>query len=594
MTEETPSSESLLDHQLPVRYQIQNVLASGGMGVVLLAEDSFLQRNVAIKVIQSKLFSDAELKERFSREVRLLSALNHPNIVKILNHGLSEKGNPYYVMELLKGQTLASFLHKNGVLSLDQFRAIFLQILSGLAWAHKHNVIHRDMNSNNIILDSDSENIHATIIDFGISRIESSDPAASNTLTATGTLIGNPVYMSPEQCSARQATPRSDLYSVGCLMYESLIGQAPFSGTSPIDLMYKHVNEKAPDIERLVGDKHKKAIARLIEKCMQKRPEERPQSAEELRTELEKIFLSISKPGESFTTPPKVEKTKPKKQLLALSAALISILLFSIFYFKTSKPSIGRVSPKTDNQVLSAKKRCSKLKKEMDQAFRVDSKNMLRRRLSIELKYLAEIQMKSADGAREAEKNLSQALLLTSARSDQVEIPLRRAECKRTYGNLKGAMEDFALAEQSALQFNHGNPGNWQHVMILNRLANFYIRIGDLPSAARTVDRLVGLWDNNDVWWDNPLEMPIGARNSLLILDLASRKIEAESERMIQLRIINTISEAILLRFGNGSLSKRTLANTLDNTKQALAIALDKIVPLLRQNSSNENETAPT
>ncbi len=603
MLEDSLSYEDITNLHLPARYKIEQPLAKGGMGIVLKAEDSYLQRSVAIKLIQVERFNDGEFQERFLREARMLSSLDHPNIVKVLNHGLSESGVPYYVMELLKGDTLAAFLLKNGVLSLGQFRSIFKQILAGLSEAHRHNIVHRDLNSKNIVLVSDSEKIHAKIIDFGISRIDE-DASMTRTLTVTGKLIGNPSYMSPEQCKGQRATYSSDIYSVGCLMYECLSGQPPFQGISAMDLMYKHVNEKAPEMEQMVFDKKRKALAKLIDKCMKKDPGERPVSTEELETELAEIFQSITETNEIFIKKPTVS-TGSKMAPALISLFIVLLAGASAFFYMrvaNENKTAAETQTKTDDNLQLATKHCNKLKKEMDEAFRPDSKNLLRKRLANELKYLAALQMKTAIPGRDAvlasqaEENLGQALLLTSTRADLVELPLRRAECKQITGNFAGAKKDFDLAEENAIQLNRGKVGSWLQIMSLSSLASYHAKRRDLQAANQTMDKLIGLWSNsnNDIYWDNPLETSIGARNTSLILDLATAKFDTEQERITQLTIINKVSKAILGHIASDTLSKRTRAITLKNANNALLLARDNIVPSLPTGAESERLSKQT
>lgn len=604
MLEDSLSDEGISNIHLPARYKLEGVLAKGGMGIVLKAEDSFLQRSVAIKLIQFERFADAAFQERFVREARTLSCLDHPNIVKVLNHGVSESGVPYCVMELLKGQTLAAFLLEHGVLSLGQFHSIFTQILDGLSEAHKHSIVHRDINSKNIVLVQDMGKIHPKIIDFGISRIEEDNSMGAATLTGTGKLIGNPTYMSPEQCSGQKATFSSDIYSLGCLMYECLSGKHPFQGMSAMDLMYKHVNEIAPAMEQMVSDKSRKALAKLIDRCMKKDPGERPASAEELKIGLEQIFQSINEPDEIFTntTSSSIGRKKGLVPILLVAVLLASILAFFYLRIAGQNKVAAEVSVQANDDLELATKRCNQLKQEMDKAFRTESKNLLQRRLANELKYLADIQIKSAKPGKEAavavqaEETLSQALALTNNRTDLVELPLRRAECKSIAGNFTGAKKDFDLAELTAVQLNNGRMGSWLQIMSLSRLANHQCKTKNIGAANQTMDKLIGFWSNsnNDINWDSPLETPIGTRNSTMILDLAAAKFDSPQERIIQLTIINKVSKTILEHIESDTLSKRTRTTTVQNTNRALLHARDNIIPNLPADAESERLSKQT
>src|SRR5579863_8262219 len=222
-------------------YEIQSPLGAGGMGEVYRARDTRLERTVAIKVLPSHLSSNPELKARFEREARAISSLNHPYICHLYDIG-SQDGIAYLVMEFLQGETLADRLRR-GPLPLEQFLKSAIEICEGLEKAHRSGVIHRDLKPSNIMLTASG----AKLMDFGLAKALStptakasgltvtfSTPAASQPLTAQGTVVGTFQYMSPEQLEGKDADARSDMFALGAVLYEMLTGRRAFEGKSAL------------------------------------------------------------------------------------------------------------------------------------------------------------------------------------------------------------------------------------------------------------------------------------------------------------------------------------------------------------------------
>jgi eukaryotic-like serine/threonine-protein kinase len=218
-------------------YEIQSVLGVGGMGEVYCARDSRLSRTVAIKVLPERLSSSLEAKQRFEREARTISSLNHPHICQLYDIG-SQNGMDFLVMEFLEGETLAERLRK-GALQVEQCLRIASEICEGLEKAHRGGVVHRDLKPANIFLTQDG---HVKLLDFGLARISSrfADPigddaqtlASKLNLTSPGTAIGTVAYMSPEQARGEAIDERSDLFSLGVVLYEMCCGRRPFEGAT--------------------------------------------------------------------------------------------------------------------------------------------------------------------------------------------------------------------------------------------------------------------------------------------------------------------------------------------------------------------------
>jgi serine/threonine protein kinase len=246
-----PSNEhSLLGRVLEGRYRIDAVLGKGGVGVVYRAEHTTLGRPVAIKVLHEYFGDREDLRLRFEREAKVLSALAHPQVVAITDYGIAE-GMPYLAMELLVGQTLAELLHERRVLHQDEALEISRGILRGLAFAHARGVLHRDLKPANVFLQRlPDDPHHVKLLDFGLAKIvEAEDDALDElTLTRQGTVLGTPAYMSPEQASGATVDSRTDIYSVGCILFELFAGRAPYLAATRPDLIRLHMLGAIPRV----------------------------------------------------------------------------------------------------------------------------------------------------------------------------------------------------------------------------------------------------------------------------------------------------------------------------------------------------------
>lgn len=257
------------------RYEILGIIGDGGMGKVYKARHNLMKRIVAIKMLLPHLVQSAAALKRFQQEAQAASALNHPNILTVYDFGISDQGMPYLVMDYLEGTSLAALLQEQGYLPAERAIHIFSQACSALAHAHQKGVIHRDLKPANIMLiDYDGQPDFLKIVDFGIAKLLQPDGAEQ--LTHTGEVFGSPLYMSPEQCRGRELDPRSDIYSLGCVMYRTVTGKPVFSGRDPMECMYKQVNDMPSTFKDVVPelgltDKLEHAIFRAISKEVEDR-----------------------------------------------------------------------------------------------------------------------------------------------------------------------------------------------------------------------------------------------------------------------------------------------------------------------------------
>ncbi|MBS1952992.1 MAG: serine/threonine protein kinase [Cyanobacteria bacterium SZAS-4] len=269
------------------RYEILEVVGRGGMSVVYKAQQMFMQNYVAIKVLNQSLSSDPTSFDRFKLEAIAAISIRDKNVIQVLDFGISDD-KAFLIMENLEGQDLADWLQKNGDMPVDHALQIFIQACSGLAQAHSKGVIHRDLKPGNLFLINEPDGHELVkIVDFGIAKIQSTDGAISQSLTQPGEVFGSPLYMSPEQCQGKSLDARSDIYSLGCVLYETLTGMPPLMGVNSFETMNKHVSEQPPSMRTIVPNKE---IPELLDACvlksLAKNPDERQQTMTEFKKQL--------------------------------------------------------------------------------------------------------------------------------------------------------------------------------------------------------------------------------------------------------------------------------------------------------------------
>ncbi|HYE80584.1 MAG TPA: Stk1 family PASTA domain-containing Ser/Thr kinase [Clostridia bacterium] len=263
------------------RYEIMEKIGGGGMALVYKAKCRLLNRFVAVKVLRPEFTEDEEFVKKFKREAQSAASLSHPNIVGIYDVG-TENNNYYIVMEYIKGQTLKELIKSKGTLGVEYATNIAIQICYALDHAHKNHIVHRDIKSHNILIREDNS---VKVTDFGIARAVS-----SSTITNTGNVIGSVHYFSPEQARGGYTDEKSDMYSLGVVMYEMLTGRLPFEGESPIAVALKHIQEE-PLPPSKVHSRIPKAIESIILKCMEKEVSKRYNSASEIINDLRQSLV---------------------------------------------------------------------------------------------------------------------------------------------------------------------------------------------------------------------------------------------------------------------------------------------------------------
>jgi serine/threonine protein kinase len=264
------------DTMIDGRYRVLKRLGSGGMADVYCAEDTQLGRNVALKLLYRRFAEDSEFVERFRREASSAAGLQHPNIVGIFDRGEWD-GTYYIAMEFLSGHTLKQLIREHGAMPPDLAIDITIQVLRAARFAHKRGIVHRDFKPHNVILDEEGR---AKVTDFGIARAGASD------MTETGSIMGTAQYLSPEQAKGEPVSPRSDLYSIGVMLYELLTGRVPFDAESPVTIALRHVSDR-PVPPAQVNPDVPPALDAVVMHALEKRPADRFADADEFIAALE-------------------------------------------------------------------------------------------------------------------------------------------------------------------------------------------------------------------------------------------------------------------------------------------------------------------
>ena len=332
-------------------YEIQSSLGAGGMGEVYRARDTRLERIVAVKILPSHLSENPEARQRFDQEARTISSVNHPNICTLYDVG-HQNGTDYLVMEYLEGDTLADRLRK-GPLSIEQVLRYAIDICEGLDKAHRCGVIHRDLKPGNIMLTKAG----AKLMDFGLAKasvanaaaasnltVTTSTPPGSHPLTAQGTVVGTFQYMSPEQVEGKQADARSDIFALGAVLYEMTTGQRAFEGKTPASAMAA-VLEREPAPITSLQPMTPPAFERLVKSCLAKDPDDRWQTAHDVKLQLRQIFEGGSQITSSaaVVVAPRKRTSKPAWIVAAVLAVVAALAVFFLYQAEQKQLPVLRV-----------------------------------------------------------------------------------------------------------------------------------------------------------------------------------------------------------------------------------------------------------
>jgi eukaryotic-like serine/threonine-protein kinase len=327
----------MINQLLGDRYKLGEMIGTGGMADVYVAEDIRLARQVAVKVLRSDLARDPSFVARFRKEALAAAALNHPGIVAVYDSG--EEPAPYIVMELISGHTLRELIHKGERVPLKRALEIGEGILAALEYSHQAGIVHRDIKPANIMITDHGD---VKVMDFGIARALADLGA---TLTSTWNVVGTAQYLSPEQAMGEVADLRSDIYSTGCLLYEVITGKPPFSGETPVSIAYQHVSGVVVPPSSIVKDLPA-GIDTLLSVALAKNPDDRYQSAGLMLDDLYKV-----QSGEAVTTKIAKAPVSRRKVLLGALGGFAAIGLLAGGLFLTNSGPTGDSLPQLPNVV---------------------------------------------------------------------------------------------------------------------------------------------------------------------------------------------------------------------------------------------------
>ena len=343
-------------HHLSDRYELGETLGFGGMSEVHFARDLLLNRDVAIKVLRADLARDPSFYLRFRREAQNAAKLNHPTIVQVFDTGEAETDEgplPFIVMEYVDGETLRDVLRANGPVSPRQAMTWMADVAAAMDFSHRNGIVHRDMKPANVMIDKAGA---VKVMDFGIARAISD---STSTMTQTSTVMGTAQYLSPEQARGIKVDPRSDIYSMGCVLFELLTGEPPFTGDSPVAVAHQHVHEDPPR-PSLLRQEISPALDSVVLKAMSKNKENRYQSAGDLRADLIKVLaggkpsapllLSDAERTEFIDTgprrPTRTETTGPRRPIAGRTISMASARRRSLASTTPAPPRRKRRRPR--------------------------------------------------------------------------------------------------------------------------------------------------------------------------------------------------------------------------------------------------------
>ncbi len=308
-------STAMIGRLLSARYLLESKLGSGGMSTVFLANDETLERPVAVKIMHAEFSDQQDQIERFRREALAVAKLSHPNIVSVIDAG-EDHGHPYIVFEYIDGETLKDRIERIGPLPLDETAAYGIEIGRGLAAAHGRGLVHRDVKPQNVLIDPDGR---AKVTDFGIAR-----NVEAHGLTATGRVLGTTDYVSPEQAMGQDVDARSDIYSLGVVVYEMLTGDVPFAAETQVGVAMKQVNESLPEIQERRADVSS-AMAAVLDRSTAKNPDGRYEDMSAFLVDLETALeVEVARAGSSTGEATSVLDSVPKKRRQLLTRGRMS------------------------------------------------------------------------------------------------------------------------------------------------------------------------------------------------------------------------------------------------------------------------------
>ncbi|MBX9688780.1 MAG: serine/threonine protein kinase [Candidatus Obscuribacterales bacterium] len=353
--------QSLIGKIFESKYQILSLAGMGGMGAVYKAKQLDLERFVAIKLLHFHLFDDENLRQRFQREAQALSTLSNQHIAKIYSYGIWQERFPFMVLEFIDGQSLHSLLQDCEKLEWQRSLKIMMQVAEALNHAHEHGIIHRDLSPNNIMIQQETSPDFVKILDFGLAKIMAPSSTEIQKLTQTGTLLGSIKYMSPELCAGQKVSYQSDIYSFGCILYESLCGNPPHWADNPIGFMHKHINEEIVPLKNIKALKIPDSLNTVVLHSLQKDCSNR---YADMKTLMNDLTLVISGEGDesitykkNTTSSEKTFKSKTKHLFVIIPILFLALVAATLF----TVPGIEKcasLSTQNETSALRLKEKC--------------------------------------------------------------------------------------------------------------------------------------------------------------------------------------------------------------------------------------------
>lgn len=438
------------------RFKPLSNIGKGTAGYVYLARDRLLRKKVAIKCLRN--ITSAQTVN-FQREARALSQLEHPSIVKVMDFGVNTGGSPYMVMEYIKGESLETLIRENEKLSLRAVIDIFKMVAEGLSHAHVRGIFHRDLKASNLMILGDlNSSFQSKIIDFGIASIRESQPQ-SKKIQGTS-LVGTPTYMSPDQLTGKNYDARSEIYSLGCVMFEAIAGKPPFRGATPLETMSMHAHHPIPTLEEKSGGaEFPESLDTLFEKCLAKEQDERFQSMEELLEFLETVTIADPDSDGLKANTSRAEYYKSERRIktpvlvLVVIIGLLGVIAFGATFLQQ------KISKEENTKTLKAQKsRAKKLVREarekLENSKYVESLDLAKNALELDPDNLDALDVRGLAylSVENKEKALEDFTAIIN-RSEQLELNPARAYFHRAIvhasdRNIELARQDFKLSKE--------------------------------------------------------------------------------------------------------------------------------------------------
>ena len=466
------------------RYEIEAFIGEGGVGAVYKAKHLLMNKTVAVKFLVPSLVKDQRAFKRFKTEAEITCNLSHQNIVTVREYGISD-GNPFLVMDFIEGQTLRDFMSSGQKPAENRIIDWILQVTEALEYAHSVKVIHRDIKPGNIVIEDGGPTETVKILDFGIAKLVESENLETTGATRTGELFGTPTYMSPEQCRGGEIDTRSDIYSIGCVLYELASGKPPFEAQSALEIFVHHTSEPVPPIE---SQNISKSFKQVIYKCLMKNPDDRYQDVEELKRDLKRI-----RAGEKVSIKLAKDRQPPKSDIrlkIALAASLLCCATFAVLYFSNGFSSLEeKVLPEWEVLVKKADKAIEQKDREqaivhLNRALAVARKSNSKAQVRLDILYRLAVNYKLNFDYKSFKRVAREYVKLAfqvgeDAKAENLLANIAMYEFENS--EYDDALKDLRLLERSALASRKDDYSMF--IRVYELMGRIYFACGDMENA---------------------------------------------------------------------------------------------------------------